>query len=141
MKLLLELFNKYDKQQKGMIQIGDLKEAIATIGNGYTYDLVNDDLIARTCITEKGYLTFDEFLSILSEIELQRDNCNTSDKLAYKLFVEPDLRVIEFIKLLDNYRVKCEKEGNYSEAKKAQMKIQEVKQKEQLRHQNNLLFQ
>lgn len=36
-------------------------------------------------------------------------------------------------RLLDDYRKKCEAEGNYTEAKKAHMKIQEINEKESLR--------
>lgn len=50
----------------------------------------------------------------------------------------PDTKVIDFLKLLDDYRKKCEKEGNFSEAKRARKKFEDLKEKETLRQQNNM---
>lgn len=50
----------------------------------------------------------------------------------------PDTKVIDFLKLLDDYRKKCEKEGSFSEAKRARKKFEDLKEKETLRQQNNM---
>lgn len=50
----------------------------------------------------------------------------------------PDTKVIDFLKLLDDYRKKCEKEGQFSEAKRARKKFEDLKEKEILRQQNNM---
>lgn len=50
----------------------------------------------------------------------------------------PDGKVIDFLKLLDNYRKTCEKDGQFSEAKRARKKFQDLKEKETLRQQNNM---
>lgn len=42
------------------------------------------------------------------------------------------------MKLLDEYRKKCEKEGNYKEAKKSKIKVEEIKEKEGIRKRNFL---
>jgi hypothetical protein len=50
----------------------------------------------------------------------------------------PDTKVIDFLRLLDDYRKKCEKDGQFSEAKRARKKFEDLKQKETLRQQNNM---
>lgn len=50
----------------------------------------------------------------------------------------PDTKVIDFLKLLDDYRKKCEKDGVFSEAKRARKKFEDLKEKETLRQQNNM---
>lgn len=47
--------------------------------------------------------------------------------------VNPDSKVLDFLRLLEEYRRKCEDEGNYSEAKKARSKFDELLKKETLR--------
>jgi len=41
--------------------------------------------------------------------------------------------VLDFLRLLEEYRKKCEVEGNYSEAKKARGKFDELLRKETVR--------
>lgn len=44
-----------------------------------------------------------------------------------------------FLRLLYAFQIKCEKEGKYGEAKLAQDKIEEIKTKEILRQENNIV--
>ena len=46
------------------------------------------------------------------------------------MHIAPDPKVVEFLRLLDEYRKKCESEGNYAEAKKAHLKVLEIREKE-----------
>ena len=47
--------------------------------------------------------------------------------------ISPDSKVLDFLRLLEEYRRKCEEEGNYSEAKKARSKFDELLKKETIR--------
>jgi hypothetical protein len=49
--------------------------------------------------------------------------------------------MVEFLKLLEDYRKKCEESSLYLEAEKAHQKVMEVKDKEMKRHKQNLLSQ
>lgn len=49
--------------------------------------------------------------------------------------------MVEFLKLLEDYRKKCEESSLYLEAEKANQKILEVKDKEMRRHKQKLLSQ
>jgi Ca2+-binding EF-hand superfamily protein len=50
----------------------------------------------------------------------------------------PDLKVIDFIRVLNNYKRKCLKEGKLSEVKKSKTKINELRNKEMLRQLTNM---
>ena len=52
--------------------------------------------------------------------------------------ISPDSKVLDFLRLLEEYRRKCEEEGNYSEAKKARSKFDELLKKETVRQKNNI---
>ena len=52
--------------------------------------------------------------------------------------ISPDSKVLDFLRLLEEYRRKCEEEGNYGEAKKARSKFEELLKKETIRQKNNI---
>jgi hypothetical protein len=45
----------------------------------------------------------------------------------------PDSKVVDFLKLLNDYRKKSGKDGNLMEAKRAQLKFDDLRSKEMLR--------
>ena len=47
--------------------------------------------------------------------------------------ISADNKVLDFLRLLEEYRKKCEIEGNYQEAKKARGKFDELLRKETVR--------
>jgi len=46
--------------------------------------------------------------------------------------------VLDFLRLLEEYRRKCEEEGNYAEARKSRSKFDELLKKETSRQRNNI---
>lgn len=52
--------------------------------------------------------------------------------------IHTDKKVLDFLRLLEEYRIKCEAEGNYSEARKSRMKYEELLKKETIRQKNNI---
>ena len=52
--------------------------------------------------------------------------------------ISADNKVLDFLRLLEEYRKKCEIEGNYQEAKKARGKFDELLRKETVRQKNNI---
>lgn len=44
--------------------------------------------------------------------------------------IAADDKVIDFLRLLEEYRKKCEEQGNYGEAKKTRSKFEELLKKE-----------
>lgn len=52
--------------------------------------------------------------------------------------IQTDQKVVDFLKLLEEYRVKCENEGSYAEARKSRLKYEELLRKETIRQKNNI---
>ena len=48
-------------------------------------------------------------------------------------YIQTDSKVVDFLKLLEEYRVKCENEGSYAEARKSRLKYEELLRKETIR--------
>lgn len=52
--------------------------------------------------------------------------------------IQADSKVLDFLRLLEEYRRKCEEQGNYAEARKARSKFEELLRKETQRQKNNI---
>jgi hypothetical protein len=70
-------------------------------------------------------LNFDMFATILEE----------QDTPADVPFEGPDPKVLEFLRILEEYRVKCEEEGNYLEAGRAHKQLSVLRKQEEKRQQ------
>jgi hypothetical protein len=67
-------------------------------------------------------ISFEEFLAMLHS----RDQDGPPGE-------GPDAKVLEFLRILDEYRLKCEEEGNYMEAGRAAKQLDTLKQQEEKR--------
>ena len=52
--------------------------------------------------------------------------------------ITADTKVLDFLRLLEEYRRKCEEQGNYGEARKSRSKFEELLKKETQRQKNNI---
>jgi len=52
--------------------------------------------------------------------------------------IQADTKVLDFLRLLEEYRRKCEEQGNYAEARKSRAKFEELLRKETQRQKNNI---
>jgi hypothetical protein len=90
-------------------------------------------------------ISFDMFLNLMQQVENQIVNNNqevpttnqqpNSDQLQAPTSeaitnIKADTKVLDFLRLLEEYRRKCEEQGNYSEAKKSRSKFEELLRKE-----------
>ena len=98
-------------------------------------------------------ISFDMFLNLMQQVENQIVNNNqevpttnqqpNSDQLQAPASegitnIQADTKVLDFLRLLEEYRRKCEEQGNYSEAKKSRSKFEELLRKETQRQKNNI---
>ena len=58
------------------------------------------------------------------------DNSKVEPRTTY---IQTDQKVLDFLKLLEEYRIKCENEGQYAEARKSRLKYEELLRKESIR--------
>lgn len=91
---MLEDFNKVDKRKQGSVKI---TEAVRLLREKTSIKVFNDDLMDRIIFTTEKFVTFDEFLALLYEAELDAGIHN--NLINY--------RMVEFLKLLEDYRKKC----------------------------------
>lgn len=125
---LLEEFNKIDKRKQGNIKLQDATRLLREKTHTHVF---SDDLLDRVIFTTDKMVTFDEFLALLYEAELDSNQHNNL----------MNYRMVEFLHLLDDYRKKCEESSMYAEAEKAHQKTMEIKDKEMRRHKQKLMMQ
>lgn len=115
---------------------------------------------------EKQSVSFEEFINLMQQVEnkilsnnqtAQYDDPSTIKKDGSTMLqqqqrallqsagqqkgiisISPDSKVLDFLRLLEEYRRKCEEEGNYGEARKASSKFEELLKKEVARQKNNI---
>jgi hypothetical protein len=100
-----------------------------------------------------GRISFDEFLSLMQQVEnkivksgladQKQMSANDGDLLkdparAGVINITADTKVLDFLRLLEEYRRKCEEQGNYGEARKSRSKFEELLKKETQRQKNNI---
>ena len=83
------------------------------------------EICSRYADETGGLVSYDQFIEAVKSIETQS-----------VITIEgPDPKVVEFMRILEEYRIKCEEEGNYLEAGRAHkqleiLRIQEEKRQE-----------
>jgi hypothetical protein len=118
------LFDIFDKDKSGAIDIQDMEQVFEQLGK--------DPSKAKTLLDDidpnhDGKIGFNEFLQMLSDVEKELESPEEDEKSDA---VQAENKVLDFLQLLEDYRLKCQEEGNYQEAKKAKLKFDELKKKE-----------
>jgi len=125
---LAGIFSLYDKDQSGFIEVEELEGIMKKIGR--------DQAQAKMLVGKveevfgprgDGKISFEEFLKLLS---LGAENDASSNGA--------DPKVLEFLNILDEYRLKCEEEGNYLEAGRAYGQLETLRRQEEKRQQKSL---
>ena len=93
-------------------------------------------------------ISFNDFLRMMEQVEnnlakddphnLNRQNFIRQSSQNGIINISADNKVLDFLRLLEEYRKKCEIDGNYQEAKKARGKFDELLRKETIRQKNNI---
>lgn len=133
----------FDKEKQGFIDIKDLE----TIMGGLQRDPAEvRDFIENVDPNSSGRISFEEFLGLMQQVEnkivktfVKQTQEGTKDGTARGVIkISADDKVLDFLKLLEEYRRKCEEQGNYGEARKSRQKFEELLKKEQQRQKNNI---
>ncbi|KAJ8600398.1 hypothetical protein CTAYLR_001422 [Chrysophaeum taylorii] len=115
------IFALYDPDGTGEIQSSDLEGLLQKIGLKREAAV---DLIKQFGIEEASSINFSRFLEIVKAGQPEQPG------------EQPDPKVIEFLRILDQYRGKCESEGNYLEADRAHQQLEMLRRQEEKRQQN-----
>eukprot|EP00904_Undaria_pinnatifida_P006095 jgi/Undpi1/2615/HiC_scaffold_13.g05994.m1 len=117
------IFKLYDAEETGTIGIKELEGILQKVG--YNPDDVVRvlDTAAELKAGTDGRVSFDEFLGLLEQ-------AGPAGPLE-----GPDPKVMEFLRILEEYRVKCEEGGDYLEAGRAQRQLDVLRRQETRRQQ------
>lgn len=162
---LKEIFDLFDKEQAGFIEVKDLETIMGSLQRDPTEVR---EFVENIDPNSSGRITFDEFLKLMQQVEnkivksggpgqqtqqeqhMQHQmNANSGAMLQpeqmYRdtshrgmINVTADSKVLDFLRLLEEYRRKCEEQGNYAEARKSRSKFDELLKKETQRQRNNI---
>lgn len=72
-----------------------------------------------------GMVAYDQFIDVIKSLEDE----------SVAAAEGPDPKVVEFMRILEEYRVKCEEEGNYLEAGRAHKQLDILRVQEEKRQQ------
>ncbi|KAJ1409780.1 hypothetical protein B484DRAFT_191771 [Ochromonadaceae sp. CCMP2298] len=119
------VFDSCDGDRIGRIHINQLSGMLMKLGK------TDDDVVRITEMSSKfadeseGLLSYEEILQVLNQTAK-----------SYELpFEGSDPKVLEFLQILEEYRVKCEEEGNYLEAARAHRQLGVLRRQEEKRQQ------
>lgn len=140
------IFDMFDKAGEGQIEMSDFKSIMSSLNR--------EEVEVERILEDFEYqgwekLSFDEFIQLMQALErkilvaerqLKRQEETDSPRSAPNrerrkygsmlprtgVHFLPDSKVIDFLKLLDEYRRKCEADGKFSEAKRARQKFEDL---------------
>lgn len=128
LSVLRSLFEASDFERNGLISVNQLPNILVKLGKS------DDEIVnitkSSTKIAEEtgGRLTFEDLIAVLE----QSDNASAENTIPFE---GPDPKVLEFCRILEEYRVKCEEEGNYLEAARSLKQLGVLKKQEEKRQQ------
>lgn len=126
---LREIFDLFDKQKTGHINSADLETIMNSLQR-------NPAEISDHLQSVPPEISFDEFIALMQQIENRIVEGNqvalaeSQEQPPVPTSIQADTKVLDFLRLLEEYRRKCEEQGNYSEAKKASAKYDDLLKKE-----------
>lgn len=124
-KVIRTLFDSCDEEKIGKIHINQLSVLLKQLGksDGEIVEIV--EKCSKFADEAGGLVAYEELLEILKG----------SDSHMLSSTEGPDPKVVEFMRILEEYRVKCEEEGNYLEAGRAHKQLQILRIQEEKRQQ------
>jgi hypothetical protein len=125
LKVIRSLFDSCDPDGSGRIHVNQLPGVLAKLGKTEDEIIMITERAAKLVEELEGQVNFNAFISLLEEAEPQQE----------MPFEGPDPKVLEFLRILEEYRVKCEEEGNYLEAGRAHKQLSVLRKQEEKRQQ------
>ncbi len=127
LKVLRSLFDSCDSDGVGKIHINQLPSLLSKLGKTEDEIISITERAAKSVSDDEteGMIDFERFVIILEDSEAPAD----------MPFEGPDPKVLEFLRILEEYRVKCEEEGNYLEAGRAHKQLSVLRKQEEKRQQ------
>lgn len=122
------IFAIFDQDQSGFINVAELENILEKIGR--TAEDAAEMLSHVDEVTggrDDGKITFEEFLALMNSSQKQDETADGCDP-----------KVLEFLRILEEYRMKCEEEGDYMEAGRANNQMNMLRKQEERRQGKSL---
>jgi Ca2+-binding EF-hand superfamily protein len=107
---LKKIFSLFDKEGVGMIEIDDMRDLMGRLNKTQAEA---DALVHEVDVNHDDYITFEEFVHLLSKIESSLESRNPLAEIAgHGLTEDSEMdetdKVFEFLGTLERHRRKCE---------------------------------
>lgn len=125
-RVLQSLFDSYDFEKTGYLYINQIGSLLKKLGKGSESIVKITETLVKQKTQVEGKVSFQELSAVLLENEKAHQSASVEG---------PDPKVLEFLRILEEYRVKCEEEGNYLEAGRAHKQLAVLRKQEEKRQQ------
>lgn len=124
-RVIRTLFDSCDEERIGRIHINQLSGLLTKLGksDGEIVEIIEQ--CSKYAEETDGLVAYDDLLFVLQ----------STDNHTLSVTEGPDPKVVEFMRILEEYRVKCEEEGNYLEAGRSHKQLQILRTQEEKRQQ------
>lgn len=126
---LRSMFQMFDKDSSGFITLDELKQIMSKIGRDPEKAQAMMDSVDSIGGRNDGKISFEEFEEIME---------STAGEDGESAGTGPDPKVLEFLQILEEYRLKCEDDGNYLEAGRAFDQYETLRKQEEKRQHKSL---
>jgi len=116
---ITDIFAEFDTDGSGAISSRELEAILERVGRDPAQA---EEMLREVDPDRSGRLTFQEFVDMLVST---RGGGGAADG--------PDAKVLEFLRILEEYRIKCEGEGSYLEAERATKQLGTLRKQEERR--------
>lgn len=120
-RVIRTLFDSCDEERIGRIHINQLSGLLTKLGksDGEIVEIIEQ--CSKYAEETDGLVAYDDLLFVLQ----------STDNHTLSVTEGPDPKVVEFMRILEEYRVKCEEEGNYLEAGRSHKQLQILRTQEE----------
>jgi hypothetical protein len=125
LRIIRTVFDGFDIEREGKIHINQLPSLLSKLNKSQEDVVTCVEHCSSIADENEGRITFDDVIHALKKIE----------KAKNAPVEGPDPKVLQFLSILEEYRLKCEEEGNYLEASRAYKQLGVLRKQEEKRQQ------
>lgn len=120
------VFDGYDIEREGLIHINQFPSLLNRLNKSQEDTIAAVEHASRLADDNNGRISFEDVVNVLNMIDKSKHVPEGEG---------PDPKVLQFLSILEEYRIKCEEEGNYLEASRAHKQLGILRKQEEKRQQ------
>jgi hypothetical protein len=129
--IIRTVFEGFDFEREGKIHINQISSLMNKLGKSKEETMQVVEQSSRLADEDGGKIKFNDLVLIIKQAGLR----NRGTQQGSENIEGTDPKVMQFLWILEEYRVKCEEEGNYLEASRAFKQLGILRQQEEKRQQ------